>query len=127
MISSFKVSSYDYKAPYLSYLDAFKSDDDDEDSIDSERLYNSFVSILKQIDQDQLNKLQFNTISLEPMKASNIRVDENKRTNQTFVKFKHKDIENITNIIRFTLSEVNLINKTLLKMILKINYIISKF
>ena len=55
----------------------------------------------------KLNKLQFNTINEEPMKASNIIIEEDKRTNQTFVKFKHKDIENITNIIRFTLSEVN--------------------
>ena len=61
MISSFAISSYDYKAPYLSYLDAFKSEGDNEDSsIDSERLYNSYISILRQIDQDLLNKLEFN-------------------------------------------------------------------
>ena len=108
------LSSNDYQAPYITYLDTFKFQQDDKNNLDSEKLYNSFISIVRKLDQDSLDSVESNN-QYEAILPANILVKEDINVNKAFITFRHKDQENLSTIIGNILSKVNIINKQLLK------------
>ena len=104
-----------YQAPYMSYLEAFQNNEDGDDKIDTERLYNSFIGILRQMKQTEIDSLKFEEEFGEKMLAHNIYIEEDKRANKTVISFRFKSYEHIPKVVNKILSETNLLNKQFLK------------